>query len=48
MATTPNSNTGLAELRNKKLLEYPIGIAKNIVDDYGIEKQFMLFKSTPM
>jgi len=41
---TAQSNTRLAELKDKKLLEYPIGIAKNIVDDHGISKQFMMFR----
>ena len=48
MATTskslasPTSNINV--LRNKKILQYPIGLGSKEFDDYGQQQQYMLFK----
>lgn len=38
----PASN--IKSLTNKKLIEYPLGLAKSAIDEYGHPKQFMVFK----
>ena len=36
--------TNIAQLQDKKILEYPIGLGSSELDPYGLEQHYMLFK----
>lgn len=38
------STSNLKSLTDKKIIEYPIGLAKTAIDEYGHKKQLMIFK----